>query len=453
MTYAQAISYLNSFLDFERLPDSFFRTTQADLDRFRELLELLGNPQDNFPIIHIVGTKGKGSTAAILEAVLRRAGMKTGLYTSPHLVTVRERIRVDGRMISRRAFASVLSAIKTTPSAIRLGQRIAYRTVFEHLTAAALAEFARQRVDIAIIEAGLGAKLDATIVLDPVVCVFTKISLDHTAILGESIELIAADKAHAIKPGGVVISSPQQPSVSDELINRAERLDAQLKFTTGEKEFDFVKLSPRWTACRIGRPWLKDRKLILNMAGSFQLENLSTALSTIEVLQESGFKITAEAVASGLRSTRWKGRLQLLDRKKGIIVDGAHNEIAIQTCLKTIRELFPAKKIRVLFAALKNKPYASMLRTILPQCEKLYLAPIRFPRSFDPREVLEIVAQSGLESALFDSIPEAFDRAREETGPDSILLVTGSLYLVGEVIRHTKGLKPPPANGSIDDNY
>ena len=452
MDYRRSIAHLNSFINFERLPEPRFNTQQRDIDRFRVLLQNLGTPQSAFSTIHIAGTKGKGSTAAILASILCAAGYRVGVYTSPHLITVRERMRIDGRIISKREFASVMSRIAGINRASNGNDLTGFRTVFEHLTAAALLWFASRQVDVAILEAGLGGRLDATVVVDPVVSVLTPIGLDHTAILGDTIAEIAADKAHIIKFGIPAISACQSPEALNELQKRAHLVGADLHLATGRKEFKLKSCSFTGQEFLSGREGLNDCMLKLNLPGRFQLDNVSTALTVVDVLRKRGFNISIDAVSAGLRTVRWLGRMQYVKGKPPVILDGSHNIMAVEALLESLIPLIRDFRLRVVFSALRSKPIEGMLGRLSRHACGFHLAPICFPKSANGMELASLADSLGLDYKLHYDLPSAFESACSEAGSDEVILATGSLYLVGEILRARRGLNPPPRDGGIDDS-
>ncbi|MFH0765218.1 MAG: cyanophycin synthetase, partial [Calditrichota bacterium] len=386
MNYSESIDYLNGFVNFERQFEPRYGTTEADLDRFRELLRQLGNPHQQYPIIHIAGTKGKGSTGAIIAAILLAAGYRTGFYTSPHLVSVRERIRLERRIITRSEFAAAMTAIRALPDKPRLGDEVAFRTVFEHLTAAALWTYARHDIQAAVVEAGLGGKLDATVVVHPVLSVMTPIGLDHTAILGDTVELIAADKAYIIKSATPAVTSPQASSVLDILQMRARQVGARLTVAPGRAEFTQVVLSAQETCFFNDRPGLNSQKLYFKLAGEYQLENLSTALTAVDELRRRGFHIPPDAVKQGLRRVRWPGRMQMLNRYPRVLLDGAHNALGVKALTQSLNLIFPNQKWRIVFSAMRSKPTLEMISQLDELALKYYLAPICFPRGMSSEQ-------------------------------------------------------------------
>ncbi len=451
MKYKEAIAYLNSLVNFERLPETRHKTDTDDLIRFRKMLSNLGNPQNDFLIIHIAGTKGKGSTAAILSSILQKSGYKVGLYTSPHLITVRERIRTNDDDISMAVFAEHMSSILSIPDSLRVGEQAAFRTVFEHLTAIALLNFSESNVDIAIIETGLGGRLDSTVVFEPILSVLTSIGLDHTALLGDTKEEIAYEKSFIIKEGVTAISAPQIPSVLKVFSQRAIQVDSELIIAPGLDEYSKIEVSSIRTKFRSERKWLNGRELEFNLHGEFQLTNLSTALEALEYLKKSGYKISQTSIERGLKNIRWDGRMDIRLNRCNVILDGAHNTLGMEMLSESVEKLFPARKWRVIFASQKNKASIEMLRILQPYAEKLYLTPLQFPKSLTPQMLSEMSKSLGNSTRVFNNASEAYKTALSESDDGEVVLVTGSLYLVGEIYRHLKNIAPPVPDGSIDD--
>jgi len=451
LDYKEAIAHLNGFINFERLPEPRYNTQLRDLTRFRNLLRELGDPQSDYPIIHIAGTKGKGSTAAILSSILRTAGYRVGVYTSPHLVTVRERMRVNGRMVSKPEFASLLSHINRVSASVNSVEEQTYRTVFEYLTAMTLLWFSRRKIDVAIIEAGLGGRLDATVVIDPVMTIITPIGLDHTAVLGDTVSAIAADKAHVIKAGVPAVSARQIPEAQSELVKRAQEVSSLLTFATGRSEFELVSASFRQQIFRTNRQWLGKETIHLNLPGRFQLDNISTVLTSVEKLKKTFFNLTPQDVRDSLKKINLPGRMQFKKGKPAVILDVSHNVMSMEALLESLSELIGGRKLYVVFSAMRSKPVRQMLKLLSATAEKFYLAPISFPKGMSSEE-LRLEAQTlGISNVICANIPSAFDLACREAGQKGIVLATGSLYLTGEVIRHNRGLPAPPFDGRIDD--
>ncbi len=451
MYYKEAIAHLNGFINFERLPEPRYNTQLRDLARFRNLLRELGDPQSDYPIIHIAGTKGKGSTVAILSSILRTAGYHVGVYTSPHLVTVRERMRVNGRMVSKPEFACLLSRINKVSASVNSTEKQTYRTVFEYLTAMALLWFSRRKIDVAIIEAGLGGRLDATVVIDPVMTIITPIGLDHTAVLGYTVSAIAADKAYVIKAGVPAVSARQIPEAQSELVKRAQEVSTLLIFATGRSEFELLSSSFRRQIFRTNREWLGKETIHMNLPGRFQLDNISTVLTTVEKLKETFFNLTPQDVRDSLKKINLPGRMQFKKGKPSVILDVSHNVMSMEALLESLSELIGGRKLYVVFSAMRSKPVRQMLKLLSATAEKFYLAPISFPKGMSSEELRSEAQTLGISNVICENIPSAFDLACREAGQKGVVLATGSLYLTGEVIRHSRGLPAPPLDGRIDD--
>jgi len=449
-SYAAAIDYLNTFIDFERLPEPRLQTEAGDITRFVGLLGQLGNPHLQYKVIHVVGTKGKGSTAALLASILRQAGYNVGLYTSPHLITVRERIIINARPISQKRFAEVMARIRDSFEISHLDKPLAFRTVFELLTAAGFVAFADAGVDFAIVEAGLGAKLDATIVVDPLITVVTPIGLDHVNVLGNTVTLITADKAHAIKPNGRAVSAPQIEEATTQLEARTAAMGATLRYAHGAAEFRIVKEDLRGSRVVALQEPFKGTEFSIPLAGGFQLTNLSTALEVVAWLRELGNKIPDTAVSAGVTKVRWPGRFQTFGSNPPIILDGAHNTIAIRAVVEAVNLLLPSREKVVVFSAIHGKPVVEMLHEIGQFASRIIVAPLKFPKGFTNDELLQAATTAGVTVECTTGIPEAIELAKSSISKDGTILITGSLYLIGEALRHLKGLPMPATNGGID---
>jgi dihydrofolate synthase/folylpolyglutamate synthase len=385
VNFQEALDWLN---------DSQFTGIKLGLENTFRLLKAIGNPQDRLHFLHVAGTNGKGSVCAMLDSCLRAAGHKTGLYTSPHLVDFRERIRVDGVMISPQETAVGLTRLR------QAAQDWDHKpTYFELSTVLALDHFERSGCDVVVLETGMGGRLDSTNVVEPLVSVITPIAMDHMAWLGESIAKIAAEKAGIIKPGALVISSPQQPDAAEVLSAKSASLASPIRFI--ESPVDIPVALP----------------------GIHQLWNAAVAIAAIEA---SGLKCPPEAIAKGLASVKWPARFQRVGDM--IIVDGAHNEHSAEALLSTWHEVFGQQKAAIVFGALRDKEYGVMLRILEKVAGEFLFVPVRSERSEDPG-VLK--AQSALASREFSDLLTAIKVAMDTTLP---VLITGSLFLAGEAL-------------------
>lgn len=430
MTYREAIEYLHSLTDYERRRIERYTPETLDLSRVERLLEMLGNPHRAYRSVHVAGTKGKGSTAAMVESTLRVAGYRTALYTSPHLHTFRERIRVDGTMISRDEVVTLVEEIEP------LVEQIPGVTTFEAITAMAFAYFARQGVDLLVAEVGLGGRLDATNVLLPEVAVITSLSLDHTYLLGATLPEIAREKAGIIKPGIPVVSAPQRAEAIHVIEEVSQKRDAPLvevgrdwiwepgPFDMDGQSFDVQRVRGG-DKDLTGRYWIP-------LLGRHQLENATTAVATLQVLRDRGIGVTRQAVEEGLRRVEWPGRMEVLSRDPLIVVDCAHNPYSVQTLRRALGEWFPGVRWVVVFGASTDKDIAGMLRLLLPITDYLIVTRSEHPRAAAPVELADIVASVGGGAEVAVNTRRAIQRALTAMEPGGGLLVTGSIFLVAE---------------------
>jgi len=430
MTYREAIEYLHSLTDYEKRRIERYTPETLDLTRVEQLLDGLGDPHRAYPSVHIAGTKGKGSTAAMVESALRAAGYRTGLYTSPHLHTFRERIRVGGELISREEVVALVEEIQP------LVARVPGVTTFEAITAMAFAYFARQGVQMLVAEVGLGGRLDATNVLLPEVAVITSLSLDHTYILGETLPEIAHEKAGIIKPKVPVVSAPQRAEAIHVIEEVSRERDAPLievgrDWTWDPGPFDLDGQS--FTTRRVkgggdalaGDYWIP-------LLGRHQLENGTTALAALQVLRERGFDLPRRAVEKGLHDVEWPGRMEVLGQNPLAVADCAHNPYSARVLRAALEEWFPNTRWVLVFGASADKDIAGMLRALLPITDYLIVTRSEHPRAAAPIELADIAASVGGGAEVAVNVPRALQRALVAMEPGSGILFTGSIFLVAE---------------------
>ncbi len=450
MNYPETIAYLYSLTDYEKTRIERYTPETLDLSRVERLLTAVGNPHTRFPAVHIAGTKGKGSTAAMCESSLRAAGYRTGFYTSPHLHTFRERIQVAGRKITRRDVVALVDEVRP------LIERTPDVTYFEAITAIGFLYFARSEVDVAVVEVGLGGRLDATNVLTPEVSVITSLSLEHMYLLGNTLAEIAYEKAGIIKPGVPAVSAPQ----------RAEAIKV-LEAVSREREAPLTEVGRDWdyepgpadldgqvfTARRItdGGSEL-DGEYWIPLLGRHQLENATGAIAALDIMRQRGFCVPVEAVHEGLRSVYWPGRLELLSREPLVVADGAHNPYSTQALRKALEEWFPGRRWVMIFGASADKDIAGMLRVLLPISDYVIVTRSDHPRAAAPVELADLVALAGGGAEVSINVRKAIRRGLAMMEPDSGLLMTGSLHLVADAreewARHTGA--PLPDNDGDD---
>jgi len=452
--YPSSLERLLSLADLERMVGPAHHQPRYHLDRMRRLLQRLGNPQEGIPIFHIAGTKGKGSVCAFLASVLRCAGYRVGLYTSPHLHTFRERIQIDGEPLSPGAFAGLVSDLWPAVEALaREGERV---TVFEALTAMAFLAFRRARCEVAVVEVGLGGRLDATnVARRPLVCAITPISHDHTAVLGTDLADIAREKAGILRPGRPVVCAPQPApalAVVEETARRLQaplfRVDRLCRWERGERtlEGQAFRLEVMGETLDLWTPLL----------GAWQVENCATALLACWVAEEEGLPIPRPAWRAGTARARWPGRLEVLVRRPLVVVDGAHNPASAQRLAEAVREDLPHRRLLLVFGASRDKDVQAMAEALAPLADRVLACRSRHPRAGDPSDLADLFLSLGVPAIPHPTVADALRSAMAEAGPDDLVLVTGSLFVVAEAREHLLGIpaerypqleRPPGAGG------
>jgi len=428
-TFQQAVDWVLSFADYERLSRS---AVVFDLARVEALLDRLGKPHLAARSVHVAGTKGKGSTAAMVASVLTAAGYRTGLYTSPHLLTIRERIQVDGRPIEEDDFASGVRRLQPEVEAVnRLGTH-GELTTFEILTALAFQHFRDRRVDFQVMETGLGGRLDATNVVSPGVCIITSISLDHTEVLGDSLRQIATEKAGIIKRGVTVVSAPQ-----------AREAAAAIERACSERGATLVTLGTH-VSCKnvaLGRSGQSFRvrgvrgcyDLSIPLMGAYQVENAALAVAAIEVLADQGASVPAEAVSAGLSSVRWPGRLQVLEHDPIVVVDGAHNAYSIMKLGEALKRYFAFDRAILIVGASQDKNVAGIAAEIARFCRNIIVTRSEHPRAAATSVLEAEFLNWGITPQVAENTVSAVRVALSQAKPGDLICATGSLFVVSEV--------------------
>jgi dihydrofolate synthase/folylpolyglutamate synthase len=433
MTYDEAEALLYSYTYRGLAPEKMHLPDEDRPVRARALLEAFGNPQNQVPAIHITGTKGKGSTAAMCAAILQAAGLRVGLLTSPHLQELRERIQINRKLISREEFAALVNRSKPVFEAMTTAR------FPECLVSLAFQYFAQQHTDINVIEVGLGGRLDATNVLQaPEVCIFTSISFDHMYLLGNTLAAIATEKAGIIKPGAAVVSAPQAPEVIDVLERICQERGCTLTVIGRELPFTPEPPSLNGQGVQIGG---KSYHTVL--LGAFQAINAVVAVGAIERLRARGFTIPDAALGEGLREVRWAGRLEIVKETPLVILDGAHNGESGARLREALREIFNRQPCVLIYASKANKDVVGTLREILPAADLLILTRSADQVTQDPSALIPLVRDAGYLGAVevVAVLSEAIQQAERLAGDSGMVCITGSLYLVGEA-RTVYGLEP-----------
>jgi dihydrofolate synthase / folylpolyglutamate synthase len=430
-----------------------------DLAHMRVLLQALGHPERRFPSVLIAGTNGKGSTAATLASILRASALKTALYTSPHLVRINERIRVNGDEISDDEFASLHREVDDIAERLIEQQKLPWHpSFFEMMTAIAFEHFARERVDLAVLEVGMGGRLDATNVVEPRVSVITDISLDHQKFLGNTVAEIAAEKAGIMRQGGAVVTLPQQPEANDVIGNAILDLGARALnavpyvppvspgsarylvpsadkncFTTGDTE-GATQYIHRYPLQVMGEQILVETPLV----GRHQLRNTALAIAAAVELNQQGFSgITAKSVEQGIRETHWPGRFQVVAagaRWPEVVIDVAHNPAGAWALRSTLSERYENRSLIFVFGAMRDKAISEMTEILFPLAERVIATRPENPRAASPEEIQQAASRTGVQVEAISDVKGAVERALELAGGQAVMVITGSIYLVGEVM-------------------
>ncbi|MFO7946990.1 MAG: folylpolyglutamate synthase/dihydrofolate synthase family protein [Armatimonadota bacterium] len=443
MDYSEAIEFLNSLVDYEKLGFRREFGQKVNLDSMTFLAESLGNPQDDLRMVHIAGTKGKGSVAALVEAITRAAGYKTGLFTSPHLVSPRERIRVNGSPLSRDEMIHLVEQVRPTVARMREDKKLTSATFFEVYTAMCFIHFARENVDLAVIETGLGGRLDSTNIITPLACAITTLGLDHTKVLGDTIEEIAAEKAGIIKPDIPVVVAPNAPEADVVVTERAKQLNAPVVRPPEVIEVKPPRKIPVPDEAHDSSPPVQQVTLQhddgavtydLSLLGPHQATNFSVAVGIVDVLNDCGYEISREDIATGAADIRWPGRLQIMDARPWIVTDCAHNAQSAAALAEALPPLLEYDRLIVILGISREKDAAAVARALAPITDVAVLTQARIQRAM-PVDILKVKTQH--EWKRFEttrSVIEAVEGARKTAGPRDCILVTGSFYVVGEFL-------------------
>ncbi|MDQ1330065.1 MAG: dihydrofolate synthase / folylpolyglutamate synthase [Thermodesulfobacteriota bacterium] len=391
------------------------------LSTIKNILSALGNPQNNYSCIHVAGTNGKGSVASALAAILQEAGYKTGLFTSPHLVTFNERIQINCRLISNKNVVESFNAVKN----VHRGSR--EPTFFEFSTAMAFHEFSKEKVDWAVIETGMGGRLDATNIIKPAISIVTNISIEHKAYLGNTIEKFAGEKGGIIKRGTPVITGAKQKDAVCVLKNIAAKKRAPF-YLLGESFKTRKNKNGSFTYHGMKKVWPDMRT---GLSGVHQIENAALVLAACEILGEK-INLPVERIRSGLFKNRWPGRLEVVSSSPCVILDGAHNLDAARTLSKFISKEFNGRKITVIAGMLDDKPYPAMLKSILSVCSRAILTKPAIDRALEPETLYEAAKGIVKNIKIIPDVKSAIDYAVKTASNDEVIFITGSLYVVGE---------------------
>lgn len=448
--FTEALDYLYSFINFELRPQDRYMTAKLDEERPSRLMAVIGDPHLDYPAIHIAGTKGKGSVAVMCAACLRAAGYTVGLYTSPHLQDFRERIRIltpadnDGR-IPHKKFVSLLNELKPAIAAT------AGITWFEILTAVAFLHFAREGIDVAVLEVGLGGRLDATNVVTPLAAVITSLSIDHTKFLGDTLSQIAYEKGGIIKPSVPIVTANQKPEALHTLQEIALAREAPLsvigqqwQYTAGAKQQPIgeqvlsILRSPDQAFVADGTTF------DLTLSGSFQLENATLALAALQVVRPHFPRLDETAVHEGLAHVRWEGRLQLLHQgAQGptILVDCAHNPDSAKKLSQALAEDYIYDRLWLIYGSARDKDTQAIFAHLLPMAQAAIMTTVDHPRSATPAELVQLADGYAVTATAAPDMATAVTTAWRQAGNNDLICVTGSIYIVGDLLNRWERLQ------------
>lgn len=436
LTYKNSLKYLDSFTNYEKVRNYEYNEIYFNLNRTKKILSDFSNPQGNFRVIHIAGTKGKGSTAVMLSYILASAGYKIGLYTSPHLVDFKERIKIiqkkNNKIVEKKiSYKEVIELVEKIKNYLDnyYKKEFGSPTTFELYTIIAFLYFSTKMIDFLILEVGMGGRLDATNVINPLVCVITPISLDHTRELGDTLDKIAYEKAGIIKKGSIVISSRQNREVEKLLKEKSKKEKTEIHFLkSADYKINFLNME----GCKFS---LNNHKnLFLPLLGKHQVENAALAIKVIDILNKKGFQVNEYSIREGLKNVKWLGRLQILEKNPYIVLDGAHNPDSAKVLKKSLK-LFNYKKLFLILGMFSDKNIYDFLKEFVRISYKIIISPVGSPRSATPGEVEKYLKNKN-KIIKVKNLREGIKIAKFISSKKDLILITGSLYLVGEALNY-----------------
>lgn len=441
--YEDALDFLYSFIDYSLKRNFRNAAEKFNLERMRHFMTLLGDPQKDYGILHVAGTKGKGSVSSMCASVLMAEGYRVGLYTSPHMVRFTERIKINDQEISKADVVEIIDQLKP------ITEKVPEITTFELMTAMAFLYFSQQKVNYSVFEVGLGGRLDATNIVNPMVSVITSISYDHVKILGDTLSEIAGEKGGIIKEGVPVVVAPQKEEARLKLEQIAQErtspliqvgrdylyaadshsLDSQhfLVWTPDEQPMvdEFIESGGRdiWSPLRLRIPLL----------GFHQVENAATAYAALKTAEKLGLMLSQEAYQKGFSSVKWPGRMEVLQNHPTILIDSAHNRYSALRLRQALDDYFPGLPVIMVFGASEDKDIEGMYQELLPRVRRVITTQSIHPRAIDAGELVELAHRFGRSALAVTPIEDAFDLALQEAGQEAVVLVTGSVFVVAAI--------------------
>jgi dihydrofolate synthase/folylpolyglutamate synthase len=449
MIYEEAVRYLLS-LGRELAAPRQARVQKFDLQNISRLSSRLGNPHRASPCAHIAGTNGKGSTAALLESILRAAGFRTGLYTSPHLIRINERIRVNGEEISDADFAAAFTRVQALiEEMLASGALAAHPTYFECVTAMAFEHFARAGVEFAVYEVGMGGRLDSTNIVEPIVALITPVDFDHEDYLGHSLDLIAREKAGIIKSGALVVSAADRPEAAAVIRQCAAEKHARLVEISRDYHIENLAATSRGSRAVFATTngdWRLE--IDLPLAGRFQLQNALAAAAAARLLGQCGFRMVDAAIAQGIAAARWPGRLEQVAERPAVFLDGTHNPAGARELVGFWREQFAGRRVHLVYGAMRDKAVDEIAGLLYPEAATVIVTSPRQPRAISPDVLAEMTRHHAHRLEVVPQPEDALERALDLAAADDVVLATGSLYLVGDLMGYWD-TRPAPAASAL----
>lgn len=444
--YQDALDYLYTFVDYSLTRTIRYSPDKFDLERMHDFADHLGRPHENYPIIHVAGTKGKGSVSALLASALQAAGYRVGLYTSPHLQDFTERIQVNSQAISPSDFVELMGELK---SYLDSGTKL---TTFEITTALALLYFSRMDANAVVLEVGLGGRLDATNIVSPQVCVITSISYDHSEFLGDSLAKIAGEKAGIIKPGVPVVVSPQKDEAHTAIKNIADEQAAQL--VQVGRDYLFAPLNRSlfgqnflvWPVSEQtmvdayiesgGEKEWEPTRISMPLLGYHQVENAATAYAALDIARKRGFDIGYSDIKKGFNDVKWPARFEVLQTQPALVIDSAHNRDSALKLRLALDDYFPGRPVVMVFGASEDKDIDGMFAELMPRVNRVIATKSFHPRSMEPDHLVEYAHRFGKSVIVVPAVEDALDEALKIVKGDEMVVVTGSIFVAAGA-RHT----------------
>ncbi len=436
LTYEQALAYLARFINYESGQRVPYTPEHFNLDAFAAFLHELGDPHRAFPSVLIAGSKGKGSTAAMIAAILSQAGLRTGLFTNPHLVTLRERTQIDRQLISEPAFAALVSELRGHLQPAQRGQPRRFRTFFELTTALSFLHFVRQQIDIAVVEVGLGGRLDTTNVLTPQIAVLTPIGLEHTHILGDTLAVIAGEKAGIIKPRACVVSAPQEPEAAAVFEQRCQEQEATLSMAGRDFVWQVIDACAEGTRMRFRGFGHEIDDIAVSLVGRHQAANAAVAVAVCLQLRQKSWTISGDHIRRGLAAVQWEGRAEIIGRQPWVVLDAAHTVESARCLADTLSELFGAERLFLVLGMATDKKVEDVVAILAPLAHEVIVTAFHSPRACKPQRLADEVRRHGVAVRLAETPEQALALARAQARTMDAICVTGSVLLLGEIKAH-----------------